>query len=74
MGGMMWASNESSQGPGKDDAFGRSGAKANTRKKASTRRLGERFASAQQSYWSLHRPYSSSMPYTLSQAMFGYPL
>jgi hypothetical protein len=74
MGGMTWASNGSSQDPGKDDAFGRSGAKANTRKKANTRSLGERFAPAQQSYWSLHRPYSSAMPYTSSQGMFGYPL
>jgi hypothetical protein len=74
MGGMTWASNGSSQDPGKDDAFGRSGAKANTKKKASTRRLGERFAPAQQSYWSLHRPYSSAMPYTSSQGTFGYRL
>jgi hypothetical protein len=74
MGGMTWASNGSYQDPGKDDAFGRIGAKANTRKKASTKRLGERFAPAQQSYWSLHRPYSSAMPYTSSQGMFDYPL
>jgi hypothetical protein len=47
MGGMTWASNGNSQDPGEDDAFGRSGAKANTRKKASTRRLGERFAPTQ---------------------------
>jgi hypothetical protein len=71
---MTWAFNGSSQDPGKDDAFGRSGAKANKRKKASTRRLGERFALAQQSYWSLHRPYFSDMPFTSSQGMFGYPL
>jgi hypothetical protein len=72
--GMTWAPNGSSQDPGKDDAFGRSGVKANKRKKASTRRLGERYAPAQQSYWSLHRPYFSAMPYTSSQGMFGYPL
>jgi hypothetical protein len=53
---MTWASNGNSQDPCKDDAFGRSGAKANKIKKASTRRLGERFAPAQQSYWSLHHP------------------
>jgi hypothetical protein len=47
---MTWAPNGSSQDPGKGDAFGRSGAKANKRKKASTRRLGERFAPSQQSY------------------------
>ena len=71
--GMTWAPNGSSQDPGKDDVFGRSGAKANTRKKASTRHLGERFAPAQQSYWSLHRPYFSVMPYMSSQGIFGYP-
>jgi hypothetical protein len=41
--GMAWAPNGSSQDPGKDDAFGRSGVKTNKRKKASTRRWGERF-------------------------------
>jgi hypothetical protein len=71
---MTWAPNGSSQDPGKDDAFGRSGVKANKRKKASARYLGERFALAQQSYWSLHCPYFSAMPYTSSQGMFGYPL
>jgi hypothetical protein len=35
--GMTWAHNGSSQDPGKDDAFGRSGVKANKRKKTSTR-------------------------------------
>jgi hypothetical protein len=71
---MTWAPNGSSQDPVKDDAFGRSGVKANKRKKASTRCLGERFAPAQQSYWSLHRPYFLAMPYMSSQGMFGYPL
>jgi hypothetical protein len=71
---MTWAPNTSSQDPGKDDAFGRSEVKANKRKKASTRRLGERFALAQQSYWSLHHPYFSVVPYMSSQGMFGYPL
>jgi hypothetical protein len=33
MRGMTWASNGSSQDPGKDDAFGRSGAKANKERK-----------------------------------------
>jgi hypothetical protein len=47
---MTWAPNGSSQDLGKDDAFGRSGVKSNKRKKSSTRHLGERFASAQQSY------------------------
>jgi hypothetical protein len=72
--GMTWAPNGSSQDPGKDDDFGRSGVKLNKRKKASTKHLGERFAPAQQSYWSLHRPYFSAMPYTSSQGIFGYPL
>jgi hypothetical protein len=72
--GMTCAPNGSSQDPGKDDAFGRSGVKANKRKETSTRRLDERFAPAQQSYWSLHRPYFSVVPYTSSQGMFGYPL
>jgi hypothetical protein len=48
--GVAWAPNGSSQDLGKDDAFGRSGVKANKRKKASTRRWGKRFAPAQQSY------------------------
>jgi hypothetical protein len=70
---MTWTPNGSSQEPGKNDAFGRSGVKANRRKKASIRHLGERFAPAQQSYWSLHRPYFSVMPYMSSQGIFGYP-
>jgi hypothetical protein len=44
--GMTWAPNGSSQDPGMDDAFGRSGLSANKRRKASTRRLGERFVLA----------------------------
>jgi hypothetical protein len=71
---MTWAPNGGSQDLGKDDAFGRSGVKANKRKKASTRHLGERFAPAQQSNWSLHRPYFSAMAYTSSHGIFGYPL
>jgi hypothetical protein len=70
---MTWPPNGGSQNPGKDDAFGRSGVMANKRKKACTRRLGERFAPTQQIYWSLHRPYFSTVTYTSSQGMFGYP-
>jgi hypothetical protein len=48
--GMTWVPNGSSQDQGKDDALGRGGVKANKRKKASTRRSGERFAPTHQRY------------------------
>jgi hypothetical protein len=75
--GMTWVLDGSSQDQGKDDALGRGGVKADRRKKASTRCLGERFGPSHQSYWSLHLPYFSAMPYistscSSSQGIFSY--
>jgi hypothetical protein len=70
---MTWALNGSSQDLGKDDAFGRSGVKANKKKKASIRHWVKGLLQLNKAigHCIVH---IFQLSYTISQSMFGYPL